>query len=205
MGVILPKRGRIFDIALLVIIIVMGYFVYLELDRMLHDLRNTQRSASHVAAPNPTKMTLPTLTDVSIPEARPAPDFELESLEGEMLTLSNLRGQVVMINFWATWCYPCQAEFPIFENFKERYKGKLVVLAVNTGEGKDRVGSFVEEFGFDLIFLLDQANTTSSLFRIRGLPTTVFVDVDGNLRATHIGELDENQLTTYLNGIGINE
>ena len=205
MGVILSRRSWIFDIVLLVMIIVMAYFVYLELDRIFHDFQLNQRSKTQEAEPNPTVTFVPMMVDVHLTDAKPAPDFVLESLEGRSLALSDLRGRVVIINFWATWCYPCRAEFPIFKAFEDRYKGKLAVLAVNTGEGKDRVESFVNEFGFDLTFLLDPANTTPPLFQVMGLPTTVFVDANGNLRATHIGALDEILLTNYLIRIGINE
>ena len=205
MGVILSRKKWIFDVVLLVTIIVMGYFTYSVLQKMFHNFLNVESSTTQVDAPTPTVTMTPTLKVVNLTDALPAPDFKLETLDGNLLALSDLQGQLVLVNFWATWCYPCRAEFKFFEMIEERYQEKLTVLAVNTGEKKDRVQSFIDEFGYHLTFLLDPTNTTPILFQIRGLPTTVFIDDEGNIRARHIGQLDETLLTDYITRIGTNK
>jgi thiol-disulfide isomerase/thioredoxin len=134
-----------------------------------------------------------------------APDFSLESLNGDSVSLSDYRGKAVMINFWATWCPPCRAEMPLIQDFADQFADELVVLAVNAGEHRGDVAYFVEEHGFDLVFLLDPENSVATLFNVRGFPTTLFIDQQGVLQATFIGEMDEAILSTHLEKIGLGE
>jgi cytochrome c biogenesis protein CcmG, thiol:disulfide interchange protein DsbE len=144
--------------------------------------------------------------DPAVPETNaPAPDFSLETLSGETVSLSDFRGQVVLINYWATWCNPCRAEMPLLQRYADRYQKDLVVLAVNDGEPVDQVKSFVKELNLALPILLDPSETVTQQYRIRGFPTTMFVDQDGKIRYQHIGILNEEQLKGYLAELGIKE
>lgn len=135
----------------------------------------------------------------------PAPDFELETLSGGSTRLSDYRGQVVMINFWATWCGPCRDEMPLIQEYYERYDGEMVVLGVNVGERRADVEKFVKEVEVDFPILLDENIEVERLYRVRAYPTTFFVDTEGTILYQHIGYLQERQLVQYLAQAGLND
>jgi thiol-disulfide isomerase/thioredoxin len=142
----------------------------------------------------------------AVPEIdAPAPDFSLKTISGDTATLSDYAGRVVLINYWATWCLPCRAEMPLLQQYAERYSDDLVVLAVNNGEPADEVEEFIRELDLTLPVLLDPEETVTQLYRIRGFPTTLFIDRDGKIRYQHIGILNEDTLIGYLSDLGIIE
>jgi peroxiredoxin len=119
-----------------------------------------------------------------------APDFTLDTPDGSKVTLSELRGQIVLINLWATWCPPCRAEMPALENSYKQYKDSgVVILGVNvTNQDSEKdVPSFVEEFGLTFPILLDRDGSVSALYQLRGLPTTYFVNREGIIRTVVVG------------------
>ncbi len=132
-----------------------------------------------------------------------APDFELMNPDGDLISLSDFQGKIVIVNFWATWCPPCRAEMPIFQEFGEKYAEELVVLAINSGEEVEVVKSFSSQFSDAITFLVDLDTSIGERYKVRGLPTTYFVGPAGNLQAMHIGELTESLLATYLERMGI--
>ena len=131
-----------------------------------------------------------------------APDFELESLSGERLRLQDLSGKPVVINFWATWCIPCEAEMPLLQESYERYPG-LKVLAINFAEPSADVQAFVDKHALTFDILLDPRAIVQSLYRVRGYPTTYFIDAQGLVQGVHIGVLSQRQLNGYLEQIGV--
>ena len=115
-----------------------------------------------------------------------APDFTLETLEGEIITLSDLRGQVVIVNLWASWCPPCRAEMPAIEQIYQSYKAQgLEVLAVNTTyqDSEKAAAQFAQDFGLTFPILLDRDGTVSRRYQLQALPTTYFIDRQGVIRA----------------------
>lgn len=125
-----------------------------------------------------------------------APDFALPNLDGETLRLSELRGQNVLLNFWATWCLPCRDEMPAIQ---ARYNhGGFAVLAVDFGETRQQVSGFLAEIGVELPVLLDEDGRVQELYRVRGYPTTFFIDRRGVIRAMHIGQMSEADIDRYL-------
>jgi peroxiredoxin len=133
----------------------------------------------------------------------PAPDFELKQLSGETLRLEDLRGNPILINFWATWCPPCREEMPLIQQYFDINEPELVVLAVNLDESKPTVSKFVSDMGLTFPVLLDIGGKVSDLYRVRGYPTSVFVDREGIIQAVHIGSFTEGALVGYLGQIGI--
>lgn len=133
----------------------------------------------------------------------PAPDFELLSVSGETFRLSQFRGSPVLINFWATWCYPCLNEMPLIQQRYESYAPNLVVLAVNADEPQDTVQAYVESKALSFIVLLDPGYKIGDVYRVRGYPTSVFVDAEGVVRAIHVGELLETTIDEKLASIGM--
>lgn len=125
-----------------------------------------------------------------------APDFTLPGLDGEPVRLSELRGQRVLLNFWATWCGPCRQEMPAIQ---ARYNhGDFAVLAVDFGETRAQVQGFINEIGVDLPIVLDADGSVQELYRVRGYPTTFFIDAQGVIRFFHIGEMSTEDIDSYL-------
>ncbi|MFZ6029709.1 MAG: TlpA family protein disulfide reductase [Chloroflexota bacterium] len=134
----------------------------------------------------------------------PAPDFELADLSGERRRLSELRGKPVLLNFWATWCGPCTLEMPVFQHYSERYPD-LQVVAVNANEPAETVEAFAEKWGLTFHILLDTTDSVNQRYQVFALPTTYFLDAEGQVRAVHSGSLNDRQLEKYLKLIGITE
>jgi cytochrome c biogenesis protein CcmG/thiol:disulfide interchange protein DsbE len=119
-----------------------------------------------------------------------APDFTLDTLIGEQVQLSSLRGKIVVINFWTTWCPPCRAETPALETSYEAYKDSdVVVLGVNLTDQDSlkEVESFVQEFGLTYPILLDRDGAVGLLYQLNGLPTTFFINRQGVIRTVVVG------------------
>ncbi len=117
-----------------------------------------------------------------------APDFELETLDGAKLRLSDLRGKAVFINFWATWCGPCKVEMPDIEQVYQKYRERdLVVLGVDVQEPRDKVQEFVRAGGYSWTMLLDKSGEVQRTYRVTGIPSSFFVDRDGVIRDVVIG------------------
>jgi thiol-disulfide isomerase/thioredoxin len=133
----------------------------------------------------------------------PAPDFELLSTDGNLVSLSGQEGKVVVVNFWATWCGPCVQEIPMFQQFHEKYAPDLVILGVNEQENAEDVREFVRQFEVTYPVLLDRDADLAPVFRLMALPVTVFVDQEGMLRYHHVGAMSEEQFNNYLKVLGV--
>ena len=126
-----------------------------------------------------------------------APDFTAQTLDGRQVRLSDFRGKVVLLNFWATWCPPCVREIPRLVRVAEAYQDDgLVVLGVNTTFQDDmaKVGQFTREQGISYPVLLDPDGTVSEKYPARLMPTTVLIDRDGRMVHIKLGEVDEATL-----------
>lgn len=132
---------------------------------------------------------------------RYAPDFALPDLNGQLVSLDQWRGQTVLINFWASWCQPCREEMPLLQATYEAYVEEgLVVLGVNMGERAQRVVGFAEDLGLTFPILVDESTTIGTLYRVRGAPTTYFVDREGVIRQRYVGPLTSEALGAILSG-----
>ncbi len=119
-----------------------------------------------------------------------APDFTLATLQGETLRLRDLRGQGVILNFWASWCPPCKAEMPALQRVYREYRSRGVqVVAVNftINDPLPQVQSFVERYALDFPVLLDPDGQTFTTYRVHSLPTTFFIGPDGVIRQIVVG------------------
>ena len=119
-----------------------------------------------------------------------APDFTLDTLQGEQVKLSSLRGKVIVVNFWTTWCPPCRAETPALEMSYEAHKDlDVVILGVNLTDQDSlkEVESFVQEFGLTYPILLDRDGAVGLLYQLSDLPTTFFINREGVIYTVVIG------------------
>lgn len=121
---------------------------------------------------------------------RAAPDFRLARLGGGDLRLSDLRGQVVVLNFWATWCGPCRSEMPEFVRLHSAFgTERLAIVAVDLQEAPGPVQNFVDEFGVTFPTLFDRTGEVARTYRVTGLPVTLVIDREGVIRAARYGEV----------------
>jgi len=119
-----------------------------------------------------------------------APDFKLQSLGGQTVSLSDFRGNPVLLNFWASWCGPCRAEMPFLQEIFEskEWSGKgLIILTIDIGESPSRVKEFMESYVLSFPVLLDTDRNLALEYNIRGIPTTFFIDKDGIIQDIKIG------------------
>ncbi len=121
-------------------------------------------------------------------EGRQAPDFALKSASGENLRLSEYRGDVVMINFWATWCGPCRQEMPLLDELYTRYQRVgFNLLGVNIDDDSGRAMKMIDELGVNFPVLFDARKEVSKLYEVEAMPVTVLVDREGKVRHVHHG------------------
>lgn len=137
-------------------------------------------------------LALPASAQPLEPAARDAaPPLELADLGGRVHRLADYRGQVVLVNFWATWCVPCREEMPSFERLRASLAGKrFAVLAVNLAEPETRIQRFLDSVPVGFPVLLDRDARAAKAWQARLLPATYIVGPDGAVRYRQIGELD---------------
>lgn len=120
---------------------------------------------------------------------KPAPEFTLVDTNGKAVHLSDFRGKVVLLNFWATWCAPCRKEFPELVKTYGDGASDVVVVGINMQENRDQVRQFADEFGADFPILIDPKAEAAEAYRLLGLPSSYFIDQQGVLRQQHFGLL----------------
>jgi len=130
-------------------------------------------------------------------------NFQLENISGSTVSLNDLKGKPVVINFWATWCGPCTIEMPLLEKYAREYPEEVVILGVNSAEEKDVVEKFINDQEITFPILLDRDGSVSDLYLVRNFPVTFFIDKEGVLRAQHTGLLSETLIDQYLQQIGV--
>lgn len=121
-------------------------------------------------------------------DLKPAPEFALLDTNGMEQKLSDFKGKVIILDFWATWCPPCREEIPHFIDIYDRYKDRgLEVIGIALDEDKEKVKSFVKDKGINYPVLLGNGQVTDLYGGIDGIPTTFVLDRDGNIRKKYIG------------------
>ena len=117
-----------------------------------------------------------------------APDFELDTLDGQTVVLSQLRGRPVVVNFWATWCGPCRHEMPFLQQVYEDWPGEeLVVMTINVAESSSKVSQFMQSYELSFPVLLDSDGNVTQSYNVTGIPTTFFIDKFGFIEEIKIG------------------
>ncbi len=174
------------------------------------------------ATPEPTPPPTPTLRPTAVPqptvtatpaptprvirpraqtELRPAPDFELETFDGGTLSLSDLEGKVVVLNFWASWCPPCRWEMPFFETMWNEYRDRDVVfVGVAMSDTLEEAQGFAEESGVTYPIGLDQTGEIVRDYEVFSLPTTFFIDKEGQIQRRLTSAANEALLKIFLRG-----
>ena len=136
---------------------------------------------------------------VGLAEGNRAPDFTVMTVDGESVTLSELRGQAVLLNFWGTWCGPCRREMPEFQRAYERFKDDgFEILAVAYNDSFEAIASFRAEFGLRFLLALDETGAVDEAYSIQTRPSSYLVDAEGVILARHFGLMTEAQLEEML-------
>ena len=131
-----------------------------------------------------------------------APDFTVELVGGEEITLSKQNGKIVLLNFWATWCGPCVREMPAFERLAEEYKDEVVVIAVNCMEDENTVSDFIKDNGYTFPVAFDVKGEICQKYPSDGIPYTLVIDKEGVIRKIYLGAGDaEEQYEEYKKAI----
>jgi cytochrome c biogenesis protein CcdA/peroxiredoxin len=142
--------------------------------------------------------------ETGITLGKQAPDFATTAPDGAALRLSDFRGQVVLLNFWATWCGPCRNEMPEFQAVYEQLQTEgFTVLAVNMLEKPEAVQAFMDELGLSFPIALDPAAEINDQYQIRQYPTSFLIDQNGIIRQVHAGELKGEVLVGWLNALSL--
>lgn len=122
-------------------------------------------------------------------------DFTLSDLNGDPVSLSDYRGKVVYVNFWATWCKWCKKEMPDMEAIHQAYSGLgLVILAVSVGEEMEKVAQFIEENQYTFQTLLDPDKAVAQAYGVKPIPVSIFIDRNGHVAYRKLGYMDEERM-----------
>lgn len=130
-----------------------------------------------------------------------APDFTVTLTDGSTFTLSEHRGTPVFLNFWATWCPYCVQEMPEMQQLYDSYGQKAIIIAVNVAEDADTVSAFVQKNGYAFPVGIDEKGDISALYGVTGLPTTFFIDADGNVAYYEPQAMDYDTMDRGLQGV----
>ncbi|WP_058308802.1 peroxiredoxin family protein [Gracilibacillus massiliensis] len=169
----------------IIVILLIAMMAYAVIDFLIED------QDSEEAAEN---------AEVGLDIGNVAPNFELQTLAGETVSLADFRGKPVMLNFWATWCPPCRAEMPDMQQFHE--DTDITILAINlttTEASEEDVPAFKEEFGLDFTIPMDRENKVSDLYQIRPIPTSYIIDKNGVIKFYTYGPLNYEQMMLEYN------
>lgn len=165
----------------------------------------TQTPAVVLPAPPPTtgagatRTPQPASSGGTARQGSAAPDFTLPDLNGTDVALSSFRGKVVLLNFFATWCPPCNAELPDLLTLYADYQTRgLEIVAVDQAEARDTVARFVDENEVPFTVLLDAKATVSRQYNVRAIPRSLFIDADGVIVIDHLGYMDDEQMRAYV-------
>jgi peroxiredoxin len=185
----------------IVIVILLGLVMWGVYDtKQKHDAREASLARSEQV----NELDESSLT-VGINQGNIAPEFELQTLDGERVKLSDFRGKKVIVNMWATWCPPCRAEMPDMQKFYDEYKDENVsILAVNmtTSEKSiDDVSAFLDEFGITFPVVLDQQNEVAEVYQAYALPSSYIIDSNGIIQQKITGPMNYEMMEQMISEI----
>ncbi|MFV9511123.1 TlpA family protein disulfide reductase [Tepidibacillus sp. LV47] len=145
--------------------------------------------------------------DVRPEEGFLAPDFTLKNEQGESISLSQLKGKPVFLNFWASWCPPCKVEMPYIQQAYEKYKNQVAFYGINLtfNDSKSEAINFMKANGYQMPILFDENpnpdHTVAKLYRANTIPTSFFIDKEGVIQVKHVGAMDYKTIETNIKKI----
>jgi peroxiredoxin len=143
------------------------------------------------------QVTFPSVVPVEV--NYPAPELTLSDLEGNPVSLSDYRGQVVLVNNWAIWCPPCKAEMPVLQVYYNDHKDEgFTIIGIESGEPSAEVKAFVEQYGLTFPIWPDQSSQALVAFRNSSLPSSYVIDQEGQVRYAWTGAISREMLEKYI-------
>jgi thiol-disulfide isomerase/thioredoxin len=131
-----------------------------------------------------------------------APAFALDTLAASRVATDQLRGSVVLVNFWATWCVPCRSEMPAIQAAYDAHRNDpFSIIAVNAGEDDNTTRQFVDEFHLTFPIALDRDEAILRLYQVQALPTSFFIDPQGIIRATNVGGMSRAYIEAQISAL----
>ena len=128
-----------------------------------------------------------------------APDFSMTGISGQQISLKDLRGQGVLVNFWATWCYPCREEMDDLKAAYEKYKDQgIVILGIDMKEGEETVRKFTDSYKITYPILIDTDGKVSDAYNVFGIPSSFFIDREGIIRDIILGEMNQDSINNKI-------
>lgn len=129
-----------------------------------------------------------------------APEFSLQNINDNNVTLSQYKGKPIFINFWASWCPPCIEEMPAIQEAYNKFGDQVIILGINltSVDDKETAINFMKQNGYDMPILFDYDGNVGKLYRANNIPTSYFIDAKGIIRAKHIGAMSFSQIESYL-------
>ncbi|MFC7441817.1 thiol-disulfide oxidoreductase ResA [Laceyella putida] len=133
--------------------------------------------------------------DANLEVGEEAPNFEFQTLEGKKAELSDYRGKVVLLNFWATWCKPCRTEMPDMQGTYNKFKNREVeILAVNIAEQPVTINGFVRSLGLTFPIGLDPQKEITKMYKVGPIPSSFFIDANGKITGIYQGQMNASQI-----------
>jgi len=165
-------------------------------------INNANASKENTDKSNTTQNNVPTKSDQINSNVTKAIDFKLKDLDGKELSLSDLKGKNVFLNFWATWCPPCKAEMPEIEKlYQETKDSDLVIVSIEIGEPLGTVKSFIDTNKYSFKVLLDSDQSVASKYNIASIPTSYFINKDGNIVSKKMGSMNIDEMKGYIKAL----
>ncbi len=142
-------------------------------------------------------------TDEGLAKGKQAPNFQLTTLDGKAVTLSDYQGKKVILNFWATWCPPCRAEMPHMQTYYEEQaeRENVVILAVNlttNDRGLAKIEDFVEEFGLEFAIPMDKKGDVGATYQTISIPTSYMIDTKGRIQNKVVGPMNISMMEQFV-------
>lgn len=192
----------------LILVLIATFLIGVSIFTINNFNTSDSKSNSSINSTSNEKNTAKTNASTQPVEANPsaiktkAIDFKLKDLNGKELSLSDLKGKKVFLNFWATWCPPCKAEMPEIEKlYQETKDSDLVIVAVEIGEPLDTVKPFIDKNKYNFKVLLDPDQSVASKYGIASIPTSYFIDVDGNIVSKIVGGMNIDQMKANIKAL----
>ncbi|MBT2571757.1 redoxin domain-containing protein [Planococcus sp. ISL-110] len=171
---------------------ILGVIITAMVGWAIYDLLLSDKEAAQQTEITEAETAQPETTGLAVGDL--APDFELMTLDGQTVRLSDYRGQRVFINFWATWCPPCRAEMPDMQQLYEEQDVPVEILAVNltaSEKSEENVSDFVKDFGLSFPILMDTDSETASKYKVKAVPASYMIDSNGRIAFVAPGAMNK--------------
>ncbi len=183
------------SLAIILIICFIIYFKYSNSNEMYSNNKYNNAAIENIDDNNNIDTNTNNITNSSTSEIM---DFSLKDINGNNINISDYKGKKVFVNFWATWCPPCNQEIPYINQISKENQDDIKVITVNLGEGKDTVQKYINQKGYDMTVLLDDKGEVADKYMVYSIPTSYLLDTNGNIVDKHTGTMSMEELKKFM-------